>query len=177
MNFCSHCAAPVTWKIPPGDDHPRHVCDACGTIHYQNPKIVAACIPEWEDKILLCKRAIEPKLGWWTLPGGFMENQETTAEAALRETWEEAQAKVVEPQLYMMVSIPHISQVYLVFRGALREPVHAPGVESLETALFGADEIPWAELAFPVIRQTLTRYYEDQPKHHFPVHVENLIRD
>jgi len=145
-------------------------------VHYQNPKIVTACIPEWEDQILLCKRAIEPRCGLWTLPGGFMENHETTTEAALRETWEEAQAKVLHPMLYMMISIPHISQVYLVFRGQLADLTFAPGEESLETALFHENEIPWPELAFPVITQTLKRYYQDKPSQQFPVHVESLIR-
>jgi len=155
MNFCSHCGQPVTLRIPVGDTLPRHVCDACGTIHYQNPKIVTGCIPEWEDRLLLCRRAIEPRRGLWTLPAGFMENGETTAEGAARETLEEALARVEIDRLYALFNIPHINQVYLMFRARLLDLEFAPGPESLEVALFREDEIPWQELAFPVVQETL----------------------
>lgn len=174
MNFCSHCGAPVTLKIPRGDTLPRHVCEACGAIHYQNPKIVAGCIPEWHDRILLCRRAIEPRYGLWTVPAGFMENGETTEEAAARETWEEACARVEITHLYGVFSIPHISQVYMMFRGRLPVPEFAAGPESLETRLLTAEEIPWEALAFPVVRETLKRYFHDRSRHLYPVHVGRI---
>ena len=119
MKFCSQCSAPVALRIPDGDALPRHVCTACGTIHYQNPKMVVGCIPEWEDKVLLCRRAIEPRRGMWTVPAGFMENGETTFQGAIRETLEEANARVEVDSLYALYNIPHISQVYLLFRARL----------------------------------------------------------
>ncbi len=162
MNFCSHCGQPVRLRIPEGDNMPRYVCDACGTIHYQNPKIVTGCIPEWEDRLLLCRRAIEPRHGLWTLPAGFMENGETTAEGAARETLEEARARVAVDRLYALFNIPHINQVYLMFRARLLDLDFAPGPESLEVALFSEQEIPWNELAFPVVKETLNRYFHDR---------------
>ena len=119
MIFCSNCGARVTEKIPAGDNRPRYVCDACKTVHYQNPNIVAGCIPVWKDRVLLCKRAIEPRYGLWTLPAGFMENGESTELAAARETLEEACGKVSDFALYGVFSIPHINQVYLIFREEL----------------------------------------------------------
>ncbi|TAJ32301.1 MAG: NUDIX hydrolase, partial [Nitrospirae bacterium] len=130
MNFCSHCGAPVGLKVPPGDNLPRFVCDACQAIHYVNPKVVVGCIPEWEDQILLCRRAIEPRTGLWTFPAGFMEAGEHTAEAAARETLEEAQAEVEITSLYAVFSLPHVSQVYVVFRGTMRRPEFGAGSES-----------------------------------------------
>jgi len=167
MKFCSHCGSPVELRIPEGDNLPRFVCTQCGEIHYQNPKIVTGCIPEWEDKILLCRRAIEPQHGLWTLPAGFMENNETTANAALRETQEEANANVEIVGLYAMFDIPHISQVYLMFRARLLDLDFAPGEESLEVDLFTEENIPWEELAFPVINETLTYFYQDRQRNQF----------
>ncbi len=162
MNYCSHCGKVVKVIIPEGDNLPRHVCSDCGMIHYQNPKIVTGCIPEWQDKILLCKRGIEPRHGLWTLPAGFMENNETTAEGAARETREETLAEVEIVELYSLFNIPHISQVYLLFRARMNDLDFGPTHESLEVALFAEDEIPWEELAFPVIRETLLRYFNDR---------------
>ena len=119
MKFCSQCAAPVTSRIPPGDDRPRHVCDSCGTIFYSNPKIVAGCIPVWQEQLLLCRRAIEPRSGLWTLPAGFMENGESTAQAALRETLEEANARVEMGKLFAYLNIPALNQVYVIFLARL----------------------------------------------------------
>lgn len=167
MKFCSQCGSTVELRIPEGDNLPRFVCSQCTTIHYQNPKIVAGCIPEWQDKILLCKRAIEPQRGYWTLPAGFMENNETTPNAAQRETQEEANANVEIISLYAMFDIPHISQVYLMFRARLLDLEFAPGVESLEVDLFTEDQIPWDELAFPVINETLKYYYQDRQRNQF----------
>lgn len=170
INFCSHCGAEVEQKIPSGETLVRAVCPVCQTIHYQNPKIVAGCIPEWEGQILLCRRAIEPRLGLWTFPAGFMELGESTEEAAARETFEEAKATVIIQSLYGIFSLPHVSQVYVVFRAALQDRGFGPGEESLEVRLMSLDSIPWEHLAFPVIRETLHRYVEDVHKTHVQVH-------
>ena len=149
-------------QIPAGDNRPRHICAACGAIHYENPKMVVGCIPEWDNKILLCRRAIEPKYGLWTLPAGFMENGETTGEGAARETLEEAGARVDLLGLYSMISLPDINQVYLVYRARLLHLDFMPGEESLEARLFSEDEIPWNEIAFRTIQLTLQRYFADR---------------
>jgi len=176
MNYCSHCGRPVALKVPPGDTLPRHVCEACRTIHYQNPKIVAGCIPEWEDQILLCRRGIEPRTGFWTFPAGFMEAGEHTAQAAARETLEEAQAAVESMSLYALFSLPHVSQVYVVFRGQLRSLEFGAGTESLEVQLFPWEKLPWERLAFPVIHETLARYVEDRRRGRYDVHVDIVDR-
>jgi ADP-ribose pyrophosphatase YjhB (NUDIX family) len=119
MNFCSQCGGPVLLTVPDEDDRPRYVCPSCGTIHYQNPKLVVGCIPVWEDRILMCRRNIEPRKGFWTLPAGFLENGETTAEGARRETLEETGSTVAGLTPYLMVDIVHIHQIYLMFRSRL----------------------------------------------------------
>ena len=146
--------------MPAGDVLPRHVCPACHTIHYQNPKMIVGCIPEWEDKILLCRRAIEPRYGLWTFPAGFMENAETLAQGAVRETLEEANARVAIKMLYAIYDLPHINQVYVVFRANLLDLDFGPGDESLEVRLFHETEIPWDQMAFRVITKPLQRYFE-----------------
>ncbi len=176
MRFCSDCGAGVSLRIPQGDTLPRYVCDACGTVHYQNPKIVAGCIARWEGKVLLCRRAIEPRRGLWTLSAGFMENGETTQQAAARETWEEARARLSNMALYSLINLPHISQVYLMFRGEVENGVCSAGEESLEVGWFEEASIPWGELAFPVIRQALELYFEDHRRGEFPVRVGDIIR-
>src|SRR5512133_351967 len=162
MKYCSQCAAIVQWRIPEGDTLPRHVCPACGTIHYANPKLVVGCVVEHEGKILLCRRAIEPRLGRWTLPAGFMENGETAKQAALRETFEEACAKVDIDALFALVSIPSIDQVHLFYRGSLAGASFAPGIESLETRLFAESDVPWEELAFRSVTRCLEFYFADR---------------
>ena len=162
INYCNQCGAGVELRVPEGDNLPRYVCGECGAIHYQNPKIVAGCIPEWQGRILLCRRAIEPRYGLWTIPAGFMENRETVEQAAARETDEEARAKVDIAGLYGVYSIPHISQVYMIFRGEIVDGRFAPGAESLETVLFAEEEVPWEEMAFPVVVRALKRYFEDR---------------
>ncbi len=162
MKYCSHCSAAVELLIPEGDSLPRYVCTACHEIHYQNPKVVVGCIPEWEDKILLCRRAIEPRLGWWTVPAGFMENNETLAQAAARETLEEANARVEIGNLYAIYSLPHISQVYVLFRAQLLDLDFKPGIESLEVKLMSENEIPWQDMAFRVIHDPLKKYFAER---------------
>ncbi|MBL8073547.1 MAG: zinc ribbon domain-containing protein [Nitrospira sp.] len=174
MNYCSHCGATVTHKVPAGDNLPRHVCDRCERVHYHNPKIVAGCIPEWEGQVLLCRRAIEPRLGLWTFPAGFMELGESTEQAAVRETMEEAQADVTITGLYAVLSLPHIGQVYLVFRGRMKAPIFMAGPESLDVRLFPLSTIPWETMAFPVVSEALRRYVADVKNGEFPVHLVSL---
>jgi ADP-ribose pyrophosphatase YjhB (NUDIX family) len=168
MKFCSECAHPVTVAIPEGDNRPRYVCTQCGTIHYQNPKMVIGSIPVWEQdgelKVLLCKRAIEPRYGYWTLPAGFMENEETTGQAAVRETEEEAGANVQLGDLFTLLNVAHVHQVHLFYLARLLDLDYAAGVESLDVQLFAEHEIPWDELAFPTIRATLELFFADRRK-------------
>lgn len=148
--------------IPPGDSLPRHICQGCGTIHYSNPKIIVGSLPIWERKILLCKRAIEPRLGKWTLPCGFMENAETAEEGAIRETVEEAKANIKITSLQSVYSIPPINQVYMVFLAELLDLNFSPGEESLEVQLFEEETIPWDEIAFSAIFFSLENYFADR---------------
>lgn len=166
MKFCSQCGAAVTQTVPENDNRLRFVCTACGYIHYQNPNIVVGVLPlvidtDGKEKVLMCKRAIEPRYGFWTLPAGFMENEESLAEGAARESSEEANLKLGELKLYFVMSLPAISQVYMLFIGQA-ENDFAPGIESLETKLFEEQHIPWEELAFPVIKQSLKHYFADR---------------
>lgn len=174
MKFCSQCGARLVIKIPAGEDRERFVCEACGTIHYLNPKVIAGCLPLWQGKILLCRRAIEPRYGLWTLPAGFMELGETLEEAAIRETWEEAGAKVRQLALYTVFSLPHVDQIHLFFRAELVSTSFSPGPESLEVNLFAETEIPWRELAFSTVRRTLEHFLQDQKEQRFEVKVEKL---
>jgi ADP-ribose pyrophosphatase YjhB (NUDIX family) len=171
MNFCSHCGQPVTVTVPDGDNRPRHVCTACGRIHYQNPRIVAGCVPDHEGRILLCRRAIEPRRGYWTLPAGFMENGETTQEAARRESVEEALAEVEIGSLLAVVHVLHADQVHVMFRARLPRPEFGAGAESLEVMLCGEADIPWQDIAFRSVDYALRRYLEDRrdglERHHF----------
>jgi ADP-ribose pyrophosphatase YjhB (NUDIX family) len=162
ISFCSRCGSPTSETIPEGDNRPRAVCNACGTIHYLNPKLVVGCLPVWEDRILLCKRAIEPRKGLWTLPAGFMENGETAGEGAAREALEEANAHVEIGNIYTVYSLPQISQVYMMFLAKLVDPNVSPGIESLEVRLASEDEIPWDQLAFRMVTRTLRHFIEDR---------------
>ena len=174
MNFCSQCGADIERSIPPGDDRPRYCCQACGTIHYENPKLVVGCIPESGTKIMLCRRAIEPRQGKWTLPAGYLENGETASDGARREALEEACARIEIIQPYALYNIPSISQVYLMFRARLLDQNFKAGQESLEVRLFAEDEIPWDRLAFRVIEKTLERYYSDRPKGEYPFFMDDI---
>lgn len=171
MKFCSECAQPVVVTIPEGDHLPRFVCPACGTIHYQNPRIIAGCVIETEGKILLCKRAIEPQLGFWTIPAGFMENGESVQHAAAREAIEEALAQVEIRSLLAIVNVVHANQVHIMFRAGLTNPTFGIGPESLESALYDESEIPWPQIAFRSVEFALRRYLDDRregvERHHF----------
>jgi ADP-ribose pyrophosphatase YjhB (NUDIX family) len=168
MKFCSECAHPVQLIIPNDDNRLRYVCGGCGTIHYQNPKMIVGSIPVWEQngktQILLCKRAIEPRHGYWTLPAGFMENEETTLQAAIRETEEEAGAKIKLHDLFTLMNVPHAHQVHLFYRASLLDLHYAAGTESLEVQLFSESEIPWNDIAFPTVEHTLKLFFEDLAK-------------
>lgn len=176
MNYCSKCGSAVEFLVPAGDNIPRHVCKQCGEIHYVNPKIVVGCIPRWEDRVLLCRRAIEPRHGLWTLPAGFLENNETTIEGAARETLEEADARVRIAGLYTLFNLPHINQVYVMFLADLVAPDFGPGPESLEVALYEEKDVPWNLMAFPVVEQTLRLYFEDRRSGQYRVHTGDILR-
>lgn len=177
MKYCSQCGAAIIIKVPDDDNRERHVCSACETIHYRNPKIVAGCIPAWDDQVLLCRRAIQPRHGYWTLPAGFMELGETSLEAAVRETLEEANARVRVNDLYMVINLPHVDQVYMMFRSQLRDTDFFPGPESQEVALFGEQDIPWDDLAFATIRETLRCYYADLHNGGFHTRAGDILRE
>ena len=162
MKFCSNCGHSVEVRVPDGDNLPRFVCPACHTIHYENPKLVVGCVPEHDGRILLCKRAIEPRLGYWTVPAGFMENGETLEAAAARESREEALAEVAIGSLLAIVNVVHAHQVHVMYRATLPEPTFGIGAESLEVELVRIGDIPWAEIAFPSVEFALRRYLEDR---------------
>ena len=174
MKFCATCGSPVIQRVPPGDSLPRHVCDACGDIHYQNPKLVVGTIPEWEGRLLLCRRAIEPRYGYWTLPAGFMENAESTADAALRETLEEAGARIELLAPFSMISVPYVSQVHLFYRARVLDLDFDPGPESLEVALCEEAAVPWQQIAFRTVGLTLKHWFADRARGSFGFHAEDL---
>ena len=176
MNFCTECGSAVIKSIPEGDNRPRYMCSNCNVIHYQNPKTVVGVLPTYKEQVLLCKRAIQPRRGFWTLPAGFHELGESTLEGALRECKEETNAEIIEPTLYAIFDIPQISQVYVFFRGEIKSKNFGPTEESLEVQLFNEEEIPWHEIAFPMVEVTLDRYFLDRSKHAFPVFREEIRR-
>jgi len=177
VNYCSHCGASVTSRVPPDDDRPRFVCDSCETIHYQNPVMVVGCIPEWQDRILLCRRAIEPRSGLWTVPAGFLERGETIGEGAVRETWEEARTRVDLAGPFAVLNLAHISQVYFLLRARMRSPEFSATHESSEVKLLTEEQIPWKEIAFGVVRECLRRYFEDRRNGRYRVHLVDLLPD
>lgn len=175
MKYCSQCGSDkLHFNIPQGDNRPRYWCPDCGAIHYQNPRIVVGTLPVWADRILLCKRAIHPREGFWTLPAGYMENGETLQEGAARETWEEACATVNVKDLYTVFNLPHIYQVYAFFLGEMVDGNYAVGDESSDVGLFLPEEIPWDQLAFPTINRTLKFYLEDKQTGNYPVRVQDI---
>jgi ADP-ribose pyrophosphatase YjhB (NUDIX family) len=177
MKYCAQCGAPVELRVPPGDSLPRHVCPRCATVHYLNPKLVIGCVAEWQGDILLCRRAIEPRYGFWTLPAGFMENSESTTQAAMRETAEEACARVRIDALFSLINVPDINQVHLFYRAQLLDTGFSAGSESLETALFSEADIPWPEIAFRSVALCLETYFADRRAGRFEFHEDDLRPD
>jgi ADP-ribose pyrophosphatase YjhB (NUDIX family) len=176
MNFCPNCGHRVDLLIPPDDDRPRHVCSECSRIHYVNPRLVVGCVIDWDDRILMCRRAIEPRHGLWTIPAGYLETNESVADGARREVLEEALADVEIIAPYILLNLTFVEQVYLMFRARLIDGRFGVGGESLETRLFDRSEIPWDELAFSAVRTTLEHYFEDRDNGHFPFHMGDVER-
>jgi ADP-ribose pyrophosphatase YjhB (NUDIX family) len=162
VKFCSNCGQAVVHKTPAGDNRPRYCCEACGSIHYENPRLVVGTVPVFEGKVLLCKRAIEPRYGFWTLPAGFMENGESVAEGAARETAEEAGAQIEMGALFSVQDVPHVNQVHVYYLAQMLSLALDPGEETLEAKLFAESEVPWDDLAFPTVKNTLRWYFEDR---------------
>lgn len=174
MKYCSACGTLSEQRIPPGDNRERACCPGCGAIHYVNPKIVVGTIPVFENKVLLCKRAIEPRHGFWTLPAGFMEIKETTHESALRETWEEAGARVELGPLFTMFDVVQAEQVHMFFRASMVTADFFAGEESLDVQLFAEEDIPWDELAFKTVSTTLRLFFEDRKAGHYRLHTGDV---
>ena len=174
MHFCTACGQRTQEKIPLGDQQLREVCSECGTIHYVNPKVICGALALWEGKVLLCRRAIEPRYGLWTLPAGYMELFETMEQGSARETREEALAEVDIEQLYCMYNIPRIGQIYVLFKAQIINGQFGAGEETLESRLFSEEEIPWDQLAFPSVERTLRHYFADLKQQPFPMHLETI---
>ena len=175
FDFCPSCGhEELDMRVPPLDDRPRQVCVRCDTIHYHNPKMVCGVLLTHGTQVLLARRSIEPRKGCWTLPAGFMENGETTAEAAAREAREEACAHSEDMILYGLFSLPTIHQVYIMYRGTLRDGVHRAGDESSDTGLFSEKEIPWDDIAFPIVTRTLRRFFAERLSGQFQVFDERI---
>ncbi len=175
INFCCTCGNATAVQVPEGDSLPRQVCTLCGVVHYRNPKMVVGTLPAWEDKVLLCRRAIEPRHGKWTLPAGFMENGETVAQGAMRETVEEANANIDLGEMFTLISLPHIGQVHVFYLARLLDLEFSPGIETLETALFREEDIPWNEIAFRTVTQTLKHYFSDRNTGSFQFHTGDIL--
>lgn len=170
IRHCKTCGGAAEYRVPADDNRERAVCGACGAIHYENPLNVVGTLPVWRDQVLLCRRAIEPRYGLWTLPAGFMELGETTEEGALRETTEEAGAHVTLQGLFSVLNVVRVGQVHFFYRAELHDTDFAPGIESLEVQLFREEEVPWDELAFRTVRETLRFYFADRARGAFGLH-------
>jgi ADP-ribose/FAD diphosphatase len=177
MAFCNRCGQLTERRVPASEDRERDVCNACGVVHYQNPRMIVGCIVEHEDRVLLCRRAIEPRRGLWTFPAGFLELGESAIEGAVRETYEEARARVRVVAPYAHFDVPHIGQAYILYRAELSDPSFGPGPESLEVELFGLEQVPWNEIAFPVVRFSLELLHEDQRARRYRSHQGRLVRE
>ncbi|MBK6322733.1 MAG: NUDIX hydrolase [Burkholderiales bacterium] len=176
IQHCKLCGAAVVYRLPDdGDVKERAVCPVCNTIHYENPLNVVGTVPHWGDQVLLCKRNIEPRYGKWTLPAGFMEMGETTAEGAARETDEEAGAQFEMQGLFSLVNVVHVGQVHLFYRARLLSDQFKPGIETIEARLFTEEEIPWDELAFRTVKETLKRYFADRRSGHYGIHTVDIV--
>ena len=174
IKHCRACGTPVDYRVPPDDNRERAVCPGCSTVHYENPLNVVGTVPVWEDRVLLCRRNIEPRWGYWTLPAGFMELGETTAQGALRETVEEAGANVRLEGLFSLINVMRVGQVHLFYRATMLDTELAPGPETIEARLFAEAEIPWDELAFSTVRETLRLFFRDRSRGEFGVHVADI---
>jgi ADP-ribose pyrophosphatase YjhB (NUDIX family) len=172
--FCSNCGHPITRRVPDGDSRVRDCCDHCGVIHYVNPRPVVGTIPVWNDQVLLCLRAIEPKLGYWTLPAGFMEVGETSADGARRETEEEAGARIELGPLFSMIDVPAVEQLHIFYRARLLDLKFAAGIETLEVRLFSEADIPWDRIAFRTVSTTLRLFFEDRSKGAYGTHTSEI---
>ncbi|WP_261870350.1 NUDIX hydrolase [Psychrobacter sp. JCM 18901] len=181
MRYCLQCGHEAERKIPSTDNMPRLVCPNCHYIHYENPKVICGSLVVHEDRVLLCRRAIEPQYGLWTIPAGFMENGETMAEGAARESYEEADAIVLNPHLYCIYDLPDIGQIYSIYLADLKDGAYGIGSESLDCALFSEEDIPWDTLAFEAIRRTLKSYFADRKQFDelsdFPIHQDKIGKD
>jgi len=176
MKFCSNCGAANQRRIPDGDHLARAVCTVCHTVHYENPRVVVGCVPEWQGQVLLCRRAIEPRRGFWTAPAGFLEIGESLHDGATRETAEEALAEVEIGSMLSLVNVLHAAQVHVMFRARMRSGRHGAGVESLETRLFDEAQIPWEDLAFHSVRFALERYFGDRRQQREELHFHDILR-
>ncbi len=174
FKYCPMCASPMTIHVPRGDGHPREICDHCGYVHYVNPLPVVGTIPVWKDKVLLCRRAIEPRKGFWTLPAGYMENKESLKDGAKRETWEESGAHIEVKDLLTLIDVPQASQVHFYYIAELLDLDWEPGPETFEQQLFSEEEIPWDEISFTTVKTTLEHYFADRRKGAFKLHSYSL---
>ena len=175
IKHCRACGTTVQYRLPDdGDTRERAICMACATVHYENPLNVVGTVPWWGERVLLCKRNIEPRWGKWTLPAGFMELGESTAQGAARETREEAGAQFEIEDLFTVMSVPRVGQVHLYYRARLTSDVFDPGHETLEARLFREDEIPWDELAFRTVRETLQHFFDDRRQGRFLTHAFDI---
>ena len=174
MTYCPDCAHRLEWRIPDGDNRPRHVCPGCGAIHYENPRIVVGTVCTWGERILLCRRAIEPRYGLWTLPAGFLELDESMAEGAIRETSEEAGAQIEIGPLYSLIDVLHAGQVHVFYRARMTTDALDPGPESLEAQLFEVADIPWNEIAFRTVYLTLRWFVDDRGRGEFALRTDVL---
>ena len=173
---CRNCGTAVVYRLPDdGDTKERAVCPTCTTVHYENPLNVVGTVPYWGDKILLCKRNIEPRFGKWTLPAGFLELGETTAQGAARETLEEAGAQIEMEGLFSVISVARVGQVHMFYRARLLSDQFAPGYETIEAQLYGEHEIPWDEIAFRTVKETLELFFADRRAGHFRVHDVDIV--
>ena len=174
IQHCRRCGAGTEYRMPADDNRERATCSACGEIHYENPLNVVGTVPWWGDQVLLCKRNIEPRFGFWTLPAGFMELGETVAEGALRETVEEAGAQVEMQALFTVLSVPRVGQVHLFYTARMLNTTLAPGPETIEARLFHEHEIPWDEIAFRTVRVTLQHFFECRRSGAFEFHCGDI---
>jgi ADP-ribose pyrophosphatase YjhB (NUDIX family) len=174
IKHCRVCGSPTAYRIPPDDNRERAVCPNCAEIHYENPINVVGTLPVWGEQVLLCRRAIEPRRGLWTLPAGFLELGESTSEGALRETDEEAGARITLGGLFTVLNVVRVGQVHLFYLATLNDTRFAPGPETIEAQLFREDEIPWDEIAFRTVRETLRHFFEDRRRGSFGVHAGDI---